>query len=297
MLSIEMEAATRLPTAIVLPADTCIPLRRQDGETTGQETYEWQTPFANRFIELDSDEDRQAWFHFCLGHHMEFLYWEASRHACEQTSDAIQAGDEAALDRWLDHVTDLVRGSGAMLYFCGALDAETYDRCLRPSMESARDDFSGSMSRDFLAMMKAKAALVSALESTNRADVVQRFRDAERVWFKHHADVIQALHPGKSLLRKKVARLVEEVEDFDYHGYVDNVVHGEQALSDYDGYFGVTRSTEMTLDEYWTQMCEKLASVHSGFAMDAEKREELMVGDAALVRMASQLLEAERRFT
>jgi hypothetical protein len=28
----------------------------------------------------------------------------------------------------------------------------------------------------------------------------------------------------------------------------------EQALNDYDAYFGLSRSTEMTLDDYWTQM-------------------------------------------
>jgi len=291
MLSTTMEDG-RLPTAIVLPADSRIPILRQAGETTGDESYEWQRRFVNDFIHVENDDDRQAWFHFCLGHHMEFLYWEASRHACERAAAAIEAGDEGELERWLDRVTDLIRGSGAMLYFCGALDAETYDRCLRPSMEAARDDFSGSMSRDFLAMMKAKAALVSALQSA-RPELFERFRDAERVWFKHHADVIRLLHPGKSLLREKVARLVEEVDDFDYHGYVDQIVHGEQALNDYDAYFGVVRSENMTLDEYWTQTCEKVAAVHAGFALDAERREELMVGDAALVGTASELLESE----
>ena len=281
---------------MVLPADSRIPSRRRDGETTGHEAYEWQRPFVNRFIDLEGEADRQAWFHFCLGHHMEFLYWEASSHACEQAARAIQAGDEIELERWLERVTDLIRGSGAMLYFCGALDADTYDRCLRPSMESARDDFSGSMSRDFLAMMKAKATLVSALQSSGRVDLMERFREAERVWFKHHADVIHALHPGKSLLRMKVAKLVDEVADFDYHGYVDEIVHGEQALNDYDAYFGLSRSSEMTLDDYWTQMLEKLGAVHAGFALDAERREELMIGDAALVRMASEALESERRF-
>ena len=281
----------RLPTAIVLPADSCIPVRRQRGETTGDESYAWQRPFVNRFIAVENNEDRQAWFHFCLGHHLEFLYWESSRHSCERAAAAIEAGDEDELERWLGRLVELIRGSGAMLYFCGALDAETYDRCLRPSMEAARDDFSGSMSRDFLAMMRAKAALVSALQSMDTPEPLERFRDAERVWFKHHADVIRLLHPGKSLLREKVSRLVEEVADFDYHGYVDQVVHGEQALSDYDAYFGVVRSDHMTLDEYWTQICQKIAAVHACFALDAQRREELMIGDAALIGMASELLE------
>lgn len=295
MLSVAMEerTTTRLPTAIKLPSDTRVPLRRQEGDTTGSESHEWQRPFTNRFIELESDADRQAWFHFCHGHQVEFLYWEASTRACEQTANALQAGNERGVERWMDRVNDLIRGSGAMLYFCGALDAETYDRCLRPSMESARDDFSGSMSRDFLAMMKAKAHLVSALEASGRQDLLRRFHDAERIWFKHHADVIHALHPGKSLLRTKVARLVEEVADFDYHGYVDDVVHGEQALTDYDSYFGVVRSEGMSLDEYWTQMLEKLALVHAGFAMDAARREELIIGDAALAGIVSEFLEAE----
>ncbi len=68
------------------------------------------------------------------------------------------------------------------------------------------------------------------------------------------------------------------------------MVHGEQALSDYDDYFGVSRSTEMTIDDYWTQAVEKLAIVHRGFAMDADTRATLMRGDAVVLAVISELL-------
>jgi hypothetical protein len=281
------------PTAILLPADSQIPLRREEGATTGTEDYEWQRPYESRFLELRTDRDRAAWLHFCHGHHVEFLYWQTTRLAGEQAVAALRAGDEPELERWLDRAAALIRGSGAMLYFCGALDAETYDRCLRPSMESERDDFSGTMSRDFVAMMHAKADLIEALAAADRRDLIHRFHAAERIWFAHHSDVIHALHPGKSLLQEKARRLADEVADFDYREYVRNVVHSEQALSDYDDYFGVTRSDDMTLDAYWIQALEKLALAHSRFAMDASTREELMVGDASLLGIVSELLEAE----
>ena len=51
----------------------------------------------------------------------------------------------------------LIGGSGAMLQYCAAFDPGRYDPCLRPSMAAERDDFSGDMSRDFLAMMAARS--------------------------------------------------------------------------------------------------------------------------------------------
>ena len=281
------------PTAIVLPADSRIPTDRQQGATTGEESPPWLHPYTTGLLELTTDDDRVAWFHFCHGHHCEFLYWQVLAHACERVTAAISADDAAQAERWLDRATALIRGSGALLYFCGALDAETYDRCLRPSMEAERDDFSGDMSREFLAMMDAKADMVEALKAAGDQSLNDRFHGAERTWYAHHGEVVHALHPGKSLLREKVDRLEQEVESFDYRAYVDNVVRSDQALADYDDYFGVQRSESLTLDDYWTQALEKLATLHSGFAIGATQREELMRGDAALLAVISELLEAD----
>jgi hypothetical protein len=277
---------------IVLPADSRIPSARQQGATTGEENPPWQHPYTTRLLELTDEGDRAAWFHFCHGHHCEFLYWQVLAHACERVAAALAAGDRAEAERWLDRAAALIRGSGALLYFCGALDADTYDRCLRPSMEAERDDFSGDMSREFLAMMHAKADMVDALEAAGDDELSGRFHRAERVWYAHHGEVVHALHPGKSLLREKVDRLEQEVESFDYRAYVEDVVRSEQALADYDDYFGVQRSATLTLDEYWTQALEKLATLHSGFAIGATQREELIRGDAALLAVLSELLES-----
>ncbi len=277
----------------MLPADARIPSARQTGPTTGDETFPWQQPYTTRLLDLADDDDRAAWFHFCHGHHCEFLYWQVLAHACERVTAGLSGDEQAEAERWLDRAAALIRGSGALLYFCGALDAETYDRCLRPSMEAERDDFSGDMSREFLAMMDAKADMVEALKASGDAELSDRFHTAERVWYAHHGEVVHSLHPGKSLLREKVDRLEHEVESFDYRAYVQNVVRSEQALADYDDYFGVQRSASLTLDEYWTQALEKLATVHSGFAIGAGQRDELMRGDAALLAVVSELLEAD----
>ncbi|MDX6581884.1 MAG: L-tyrosine peroxygenase [Solirubrobacterales bacterium] len=280
------------PTAILLPLDGRIPsVRRREVASTGQESQPWQRPYTSPLLNAAGDDDRAAWFHFCHGHHVEFLYWQVLAHACGRVTAALGAGKEAEADPWLARAEALIRGSGALLYFCGALDAEVYDRCLRPSMEAERDDFSGDMSREFLAMMDAKADMVEALKS-GHDELSDRFHAAERVWYAHHGEVVHSLHPGKSLLREKVERLEHEVESFDYRAYVDNVVRSDQALSDYDDYFGVQRSDSITLDDYWTQALEKLATVHSGFAMGASQRDELMRGDAALLAVISELFEA-----
>ncbi len=41
------------------------------------------------------------------------------------------------------------------------------------------------------------------------------------------------------------------------------------------------------------QALEKLATVHSSFAMEASRRDELIRGDAALLAVLSELLEQE----
>jgi hypothetical protein len=105
--------------------------------------------------------------------------------------------------------------------------------------------------------------------------------------------VIMALHPGKSLLREKVEQLEAESDSFDYRGYVESVIRGDAALADYDDYFGVRRSDELTIDEYWTQLVEKLAFAHSHLAMRGGHRADLMRGDATLLAIVSERLDGE----
>ncbi len=278
-----------VPTAILLPADSTIPSARGSEQAALGETALWQQPHTSLHVRIENEEDREAWFHFCHGHHIEFLYWEATALACRRVTAHLTAGEREEARRWLERAATLIRGSGAMLYFCGALDAETYDRCLRPSMEEERDDFSGDMSRDFLAMMAAKADVVDALEASGDEELHHEFHHAEQVWYAHHGEVVRGLHPGKSLLQEKVEELERDAETFDYRAYVENVVRGEQALDDYDEYFGVTRSDSIGIDEYWTQALEKLATVHRSFSMKPKRRAELMRGDATLLGILSRL--------
>jgi hypothetical protein len=63
--------------------------------------------------------------------------------------------------------------------------------------------------------------------------------------------------------------------------------------ADYDDYFGVVRSEDMKVGDYWTQAVEKLAAVHRGFALDAEARTALMRGDAVLLAIISEALVAD----
>lgn len=284
--------ATPLPTAIDLPGDSRPPTRRQDGRARLAEDGRWREPYQSRFVALPGERERIAWFHFCLGHHVEFVYWQVTALACDEAAAAARAGDAAGAARWTARVARLVRGSGAMLHYCGAFDPGVYDPCLRESMAAERDDFSGDMSRDFLAMMAAKAGLVEALSAAGHlGHQMQAFRAAERSWHRHHGEVVIALHPGKSLLREKVEQLERQSEDFDYRGYVETVVRGDTALADYDDYFGVRRRADMTLDEYWTQAVEKLALAHAHLPLHGAHRAELIRGDAALLEIVSERVD------
>ncbi len=278
-------------TKIVLPADIRIPVARQREPSQADDRRTWHEPYTSSLLTVESDTDRAAWFHFSHGHHVEFLIWGACALACERVTAALEAGDADEAARWLGRSAALTRGSGALLYFCGALDAEVYDRCLRPGMEAERGDFSGDMSRELLAMMEAKAGMLDALKKHGDEDLITEFHSAERVWYRHHGEVVRSLHPAASLLKQTVDRLTEEVEEFDYQEYLSKVVRGEQALADYDDFFGVVRTDSLTLDDYWTQALEKLAAVHHGFTMTAEQRGELMRGDAVLLAILSELLE------
>ena len=283
------------PTRLVLPTDSRIPATLAVREAHEDEQQPWQQPYVSRFVQLSDERDMVAWSHFCLGHHVEFLYWEATALACEYVISASQRGDKPAVDHWLARAATLIRGSGAMLHYCAAFDPARYDPCLRPSMAAERDDFSGDMSRDFLAMMAARARMTAALldRDDEHAEALAMFDDSDRYWRQHHTDVVMQLHPGSSLLRDKLARLRREREAFDPSHYIATVVHSEQALADYDDYFGVVRSDDMKAGDYWTQAVEKLAAVHRGFAMDEGTRTALMRGDAVLLAIISETLVAE----
>lgn len=280
------------PTRLVLPADSRIPATLAVREAHEDEQQPWQEPYVSRFVHLTDERDRVAWFHFCTGHHIEFLYWEATLFACETVIVAAERGDTVAVTQWITRAATLIRGSGAMLKYCAAFDPARYDPCLRPSMAAERDDFSGDMSSDFLAMMAARARMTTALQQHGGqyTDALAALEQADTYWRRQHGEVIMSLHPGSSLLRDKLARLRREREAFDPARYIATVVHSEQALVDYDDYFGVRREEGIKAGDYWTQAVEKLAAVHRGFAMDAVTRTALMRGDAVLLAIISETL-------
>lgn len=292
-----------LPTRLLLPADSRLPVG-VGGVTGGPPRGDvaasprrgvagdevWRDPYVSPLVALHDDRDRDAWFHFCVGHHLEFLYWEVTAHACEQAVGALERGDHAAASGWLHRVVDLVRGSAAMLWFCGAFDAEVYDPLLRTSMAAQRDDFSGDMSADFLALMTAKRALAARLPQADLPDERAAFVDAERYWYQQHGAVVLALHPGDSLLKEKVDALAHTSPDFDYARYVDSVVHSDQARHDYDDYFGVVRVAGMDAAAYWTQAVAKIDVVHHHFALPDDVRATLLRADAVLLEVVSQRL-------
>lgn len=287
--------AASVATGLVLPADARIPVTLAVREAREAEGQRWQQPYVSRFVELTDEADRVAWFHFCTGHHLEFLYWEATALACDRAVSAVGDRDRAGVQHWVARVAVLVRGSAAMLHYCAAFDPSRYDPCLRPSMAAERDDFSGDMSRDFLAMMAARARLEEAMKTTGgeHSEAFAALQEADVYWHRHHAQVITSLHPGSSLLRDKLARLRREDAAFEPSHYIATVVHSEAALAACDEYFGVVRDQDMKIGDYWTQAIEKLATVHRSFAMDAGTRTALMRGDGVLLSIISETLEGD----
>jgi hypothetical protein len=284
-----------ITTGLVLPTDSRVPATLAVRAARVAERQPWQESYVSRFVPTGDARDRDAWFHFCTGHHVQFLYWEATLLACERVVSAVEANDGRAVEHWLARVGTLIRGSGAMLHFCAAFDPGRYDPCLRSSMAAERDDFSGDMSRDFLAMMRARARMSAVLQEhrEQHAEALAALAKSDAYWRERHTQVVMSLHPGSSLLRDKLARLRREREAFEAAHYIATVVHSAQALADYDDYFGVVRSEDMKVGDYWTQAVEKLAAVHRGFALDAEARTALMRGDAVLLAIISEALVAD----
>lgn len=286
------------PTRLVLPDDSCIPSIATPADHPGGRGIDddpaWLQPYVSALVHVTDERERRAWFHFCHGHHLEFLYWQATLTACDRAAAAATTGDDAALAAWMARVDALVRGSGAMLSFCGAFDPEVYDPLLRTSMAAQRDDFSGDMSADFLRMMHAKNRLKQALAGGGArcAEPLAAFGAAEQYWYHHHSEVVLTLHPGDSLLKIKIDDLKARSADFDYQRYIDTVVRGEQATRDYDEYFGVTRSGTITLERYWTQALAKIDVVHHHFALEPRVRALLLRADAVLLTMVSEQLAA-----
>ncbi|MBK9179435.1 MAG: hypothetical protein IPM45_07610 [Acidimicrobiales bacterium] len=290
-----------LPTRVVLPASCTVPTA--PGAASADDTAAgalrddpaaglWREPWVSPTLELRDDRDRAAWFHFCHGHHIEFLYWEATAMVCRRAEQAVRAADRPLLERLAPTIVALVEGSAAMLSFCGAFDPEIYDPVLRESMARQRDDFSGDMSSDFLAMATAKRDLYAALTraAPGHAEVLQQLQAAEQYWYHHHNEVVMTLHPGDSLLKVKVDDLAQRSASFDFDRYVADVVHGDRARHDYDDYFGVVRSDDLTLELYWTQALEKVATVHRHFQLAPDVRRRLLRGDAALLSVISDQL-------
>ncbi len=139
-------SARVLPTRILLPADSAVPtavvrvpdVGGQAPARRGAATAEtWSDPYVSPLVHIRDERDANAWFHFCHGHHLEFLYWEATIVACERATAATLEHDEDLAREWVDRICTLIRGSAAMLSFCGAFDPEVYDPLLRDSMASS----------------------------------------------------------------------------------------------------------------------------------------------------------------
>ena len=121
-------ANVELPTGLTLPADARLPKSLAVREARVDEDQDWQRQFANQHLDLRDDRDVVAWFHFCTGHHVEFLYWEATAGACEHAIETIEAGDAGLAAAWIRRIATLVAGSGALLHYCAAFDPAAMTR-------------------------------------------------------------------------------------------------------------------------------------------------------------------------
>jgi hypothetical protein len=177
-----------ITTGLVLPADSRVPATLAVRAAREAEQQPWQESYVSRFVQIDDERDQVAWFHFCTGHHVQFLYWEATLLASERAVTAVQDGDRRAVKHWLARVGTLIRGSGALLHYCTAFDPGRYDPCLRSSMAAERDDFSGDMSRDFLAMMRARARMSVVLDECREQhpDALAVLAQSDAYWRQRH---------------------------------------------------------------------------------------------------------------
>jgi hypothetical protein len=282
--------SSRIPTASIVNA------AEESRRTLGRLLADTPHPL----ITPRSPHERRAWFHWCGGHQHVFLYWHAIVHACGEVMSVQREGKPAEVARWLYRLDVLIRGSAAAMLNCSLRDPEVYVSLLRPSMKAAREDFSAESAQDFRIATAAKHDALSAVEADRAlmadvriADAVERFHGAERFWLRTHAEVMQSLHHGPSLLQIHVRSLQRDGHRMDYRHYLDTIAHAQEASADYDRYFLVERRPAIDLRLYRDMVLRKVLLMHHDLDLLPDVQlAALFAGDGLLVKIPGELLRA-----
>ncbi len=284
---------------IVLPADCRIPTVRDTESKTTQTQQKWLELFDTKYINPKTDEEHHAWFHWCNGHHHTFLYWQIESYACEQVTNYLGERNVEQAVFWLKRAAKLVRGTTAVMINCGEFNPHIYDGFIRPAMKALREDFSADSSVDFLTQFKTKLKMLNAIKDFTPNEqkdgmllkkAEDDFHDAEKYWMHKHIEITHKLHPGDSLLQEKLKHMADQGVHVHYNTYLINVVESREAEADYDHFFGVERTTDMTFESYWSQALNKLYLAHQDLHTTQEITHGIMQGDSLLMTIISEQL-------
>lgn len=141
------------------------------------------------------------------------------------------------------------------------LTREHYEAYLRPSMMAVHPGFSGVSNRESITMEQTLHKLTDAhtqLATRNRTlaeavlPYISQIQEADRTWWKFHGKAMgKYVYDPTSLARMDFKHQKEHgSNDRNFTDYRNRVLRQDNTIADYDVYFAVTRTDNLTINDY-----------------------------------------------
>jgi hypothetical protein len=287
---------------VALPEDSRLP-RRGPTDTVpsqGGEASARQLLFSER-DQPRSDEEREVWFRWVVGHQHLFLYWIVQGEICRRATRAWRTGDADRAARLLHVAAALRWGEIAAMLNCGELPPDDYQAFLRPKMELVRADFSARSAQDYLVFETALSELRKDLRTLKDvpaplAQARLAFQKANTRWKELHIEVAERLQPGVSLAVMEFQRLRDQGLGMSFPQYVDDVIQSKAAMAQYDDFFGVRR-VPVSAEQFAETAVWVLNQAHRILALPREQLRWVLRGDHLVLAIIGSSLrpQAARR--
>jgi hypothetical protein len=279
---------------LTLPSDACFP---RPGTRPSGHPNVTRRAFEPEFAKPQTPEQRLAWFLWQAGHHHLFLYWLVEADVFRRVTRSLEADAPGEAAHFLELATVLRWGETAAMLNCGGFPAEAYREFIRPSMEAVRPDFSARSSLEYLRLELALGEMHARLNTLAaippQLAVARRgFHEACRAWRDYHVQVAERLQPGSSLAVREYDRQKERGLALTFPQFVQRVIQSQEALADYDRYFGVVRAADVTPQELAETTRHVLAQVARVLALTPEPAQWLARGDRALTAFIEAAVHA-----
>lgn len=142
------------------------------------------------------------------------------------------------------------------------LNREGYEAYIRESMKCVHPGFSGVSNREAMALEKSLGRLKRAQQRLPRATalavrpLLAGIYEADREWWRHHGRAMARYVTNPVSLARMDFKHQARPESFDL--YRQRVLRNSRAMADYDRYFAVTRSSDLSPGHYRAVLTECL---------------------------------------